>query len=73
MIEVQHDAFTVKTDNSVPGTYRIFRTGGKGSMPLTLMGRYTSLGLAKADIDRYRARNSGGLDASKTRTTGRGK
>ena len=73
MISVVYGAFVIKTDVKTPGTYRIARDGGKGSMPIALMGNYTSVKIAREDIDRYLVRCNGADDASKTRATRRSK
>lgn len=69
----EYGTFVIKNDNKTPGTYRVAKKDGKGSIPLALMGNYTSVGLAKLDIDRYMLRCNGAEYANKTRTKSRGK
>lgn len=69
MIEILCGTFVIKTDKKNPGTYRVAKKDGKGSIPLALMGSYTSVGLAREDIARYLARCNGVENASKTRAT----
>lgn len=71
MISVEYDTFTITTNKQAPGTFSIYKTGGKGSIPIALTGAYTSVGVAKADIDRYRARTKEAYRASKTNSAGR--
>lgn len=71
MIDVEYGAFGIKTNKSAPGTFSIYRKGGKGSMPFSLLGGYTSVGIAMQDIDRYNERSKETPYASKaTKTRG---
>ena len=73
MIQIVYETFVIRTDGKTPGTYRVAKKDGKGSIPLALMGNYTSVGLAREDIDRYMARCNGVEYASKARTARRSK
>ena len=73
MINKEYGAFVIKTNKQAPGTFSISRLGGKGSMPLALLGAYTSVGIAKKDIDRYVARTRETNSASETTKSRRSK
>lgn len=59
----KYEGFVVKKD--VVSNLYLITTDGSGSIPKELVGRYTSVGIAKSNIDLYKRSKKGVANAEK--------